>query len=395
MRRTSMLLLAFLPIVAAAQAEDVLNRGTGDSASGSSFAFGLFHETAAQDKGGIVFVSPFSASVALSMTAAGADGTTREEILGTLGFDCTIEECNAYNRSVMEQLTSLRDGVEFNIANSLWVSDQFPVKKSYIRTVRRNYDAKAANLDFSDPATPSVINDWCSENTAGRIDKMIETIDPATRMYLLNALYFKGLWTIPFDASLTRQDTFHGTDGDSQVKFMHNKACFSYCSGREGAMIELSYGEGEEENLMMDVILPAEGVSIDEFASRFDEEMLAKFSASLYTDEIRLVLPSFKAEYETSLNAVLQRLGVREAFTSAADFSGMSGDPLMISEVKQKTFIEVNEEGSEAAAITSIGIMRTSLAPEPFEFKVDRPFVFLIRERNSGTILFMGLVRNL
>ena len=393
MRRTSMLLLAFLPIVAAAQAEDVLNRGTGDSASGSSFAFGLFHETAAQDKGGIVFVSPFSASVALSMTAAGADGTTREEILGTLGFDCTIEECNAYNRSVMEQLTSLRDGVEFNIANSIWVSDAFPLKGRFCRTVRKNYDAMVTNLDFADPASPSVINRWCADNTAGRIDKMIETIDPTTQLYLLNALYFKGLWTTPFDASLTREDIFHGDSNDSQVKFMHNKAYFPYYMGPEGSMVELPYGD--DMNFVMDVIIPPDGLSADEFVSGLDSESLSRLSAGLQTDEIRLMLPSFKAEYDVSLNAALQRLGMKEAFTSSADFSDMSKEQLMISEVKQKTFIEVNEEGSEAAAITSVSMMRASLGPEPVRFTVDRPFVFLIRERTSGTVLFMGLVRNL
>ena len=158
-------------------------------------------------------------------------------------------------------------------------------------------------------------------------------------------------------------------------------------------MVELPYGE--DRNFVMDVIIPADGVSVDEFVTGLDNELLGKFSAGLQTGEIRLMLPSFKAEYEIFLNAALQRLGMKEAFTSSADFSAMSKDNLMISEVKQKTFIEVNEEGSEAAAITSVGMMRTSLGPEPFSFTVDRPFVFLIRERTSGTLLFMGIVRNL
>ena len=392
MRKTVCIMLAAaMALPFAAQADDNIEGGAAGAVP--SFAFGLFQDIVSNDGSDIVFLSPLSASLALSMTANGASETTRQEMLSVLGFDCSIKEVNEYNRSVMDLFASEPDGVELNAANSIWVSDAFPLKGRFCRTVRKNYDAMVTNLDFSDPASPSVINRWCADNTAGRIDKMIEAIDPATQLYLLNALYFKGLWTTPFDTALTREDIFHGDSNDSHVKFMHNKAYFPYYMGPEGSMVELPYGD--DMNFVMDVIIPPDGLSADEFVTGLDSESLSRLSAGLQTDEIRLILPSFKAEYDVSLNAALQRLGMKEAFTSSADFSGMSGDPLMISEVKQKTFIEVNEEGSEAAAITSIGIMRTSLAPEPFEFKVDRPFVFLIRERNSGTILFMGLVRNL
>ena len=381
--------MALMPVVA--QADDNIEGGTAGAVP--SFAFGLFQEVVSNDGSDVVFISPMSASLALSMTANGASGSTQREMLSALGFDCTIKELNEYNRSVMDLFASEPEGVELNAANSIWVSDVFPLKNSFSRKVRKNYDAVVTNLDFSDPASPSVINQWCSDNTAGRIDKMIEAIDPATQLYLLNALYFKGLWATPFDPALTHEDTFHGDSNDSQVKFMHNKAYFPYYSGTEGSMVELPYGE--EGNFVMDVLMPADGISVDDFVSALDKELLDKLSGSLQTDEIRLTLPSFKAEYEITLNDVLQRLGMKEAFTSSADFSAMSKDNLMISEVKQKTFIEVNEEGSEAAAITSVGMMRTSLGPEPFSFTVDRPFVFLIRERTSGTLLFMGIVRNL
>ena len=386
-------MLALLPITAAAQAEDVLKRGTGAEASGSSFAFGLFQDIAAYDESDIVFISPLSASIALSMTAAGAEGATQEEMLRTLGFGgLSVKDLNAYNRGIIDLLSSDPEGVELNVANSLWVSDRFTLKSRYIRTAGSEYSAMVSNLDFSDPASPSVINRWCAENTAGRIDKMIENIDPATQMYLLNALYFKGMWTTPFDAANTRKDIFHGNRRDSEVEFMHRTASFPYYIGPEGALLELPYGEG---SFVMDIFLPAEGVSAEEFASGLDGEALSTLTGLLQSDRIKVTLPKFKAEYETSLNATLQRLGMRDAFTPSADFSGMSKEPLMISEVKQKTFIEVNEEGSEAAAVTSVAVMRTSLAPEPLEFRVDRPFVFLIRERTSGTVLFMGLVRNL
>lgn len=386
-------MLALLPITAAAQAEDVLKRGTGAEAPGSSFAFGLFQDITAYDESDIVFISPLSASIALSMTAAGAGGATQEEMLRTLGFEgLSVKDLNACNRGIIDLLSSDPEGVELNVANSLWVSDRFTLKSLYIRTAGSEYSARVSNLDFSDPASPSVINRWCAENTAGRIDKMIENIDPATQMYLLNALYFKGMWTTPFDAANTRKDIFHGNRRDSEVEFMHRTASFPYYIGPEGALLELPYGEG---SFVMDIFLPAEGVSAEEFASGLDGEALSTLTGLLQSDRIKVTLPKFKAEYETSLNATLQRLGMRDAFTPSADFSGMSKEPLMISEVKQKTFIEVNEEGSEAAAVTSVAVMRTSLAPEPLEFRVDRPFVFLIRERTSGTVLFMGLVRNL
>ena len=386
-------MLALLPITAAAQAEDVLKRGTGAEAPGSSFAFGLFQDITAYDESDIVFISPLSASIALSMTAAGAEGATQEERLRTLGCGgLSVKDLNACNRGIIDLLSSDPEGVELNVANSLWVSDRFTLKSRYIRTAGSEYSARVSNLDFSDPASPSVINRWCAENTAGRIDKMIENIDPATQMYLLNALYFKGMWTTPFDAANTRKDIFHGNRRDSDVEFMHRTASFPYYIGPEGALLELPYGEG---SFVMDSFLPAEGVSAEEFASGLDGEALSTLTGLLQSDRIKVTLPKFKAEYETSLNATLQRLGMRDAFTPSADFSGMSKEPLMISEVKQKTFIEVNEEGSEAAAVTSVAVMRTSLAPEPLEFRVDRPFVFLIRELTSGTVLFMGLVRNL
>ena len=392
MRKTVCIMLAAaMALPFAAQADDNIEGGAAGAVP--SFAFGLFQDIVSNGGSDIVFLSPLSASLALSMTANGASETTRQEMLSVLGFDCSIKEVNEYNRSVMDLFASEPDGVELNAANSIWVSDAFPLKGRFCRTVRKNYDAMVTNLDFSDPASPSVINRWCADNTAGRIDKMIEAIDPATQLYLLNALYFKGLWTTPFDTALTREDIFHGDSNDSQVKFMYNKAYFPYYIGPEGSMVELPYGD--DRNFVMDVIIPPDGLSADEFVIGLDSESLSRLSSGLQTDEIRLMLPSFKAEYDVSLNAALQRLGMKEAFTSSADFSDMSKEPLMISEVRQKTFIEVNEEGSEAAAITSVSMMRASLGPEPVRFTVDRPFVFLIRERTSGTVLFMGLVRNL
>lgn len=387
-------MLALLPLSVPVHAEDVHGRGTGASVPGSSFTFGLFRDIVSNDRGNIVFISPLSASMALSMTAAGADGTTLQEMTGALGFDFSIKELNAYNRSVMDMLSEDPDGVELNIANSIWISDLLPVKKKFIRTVRRNYSALASNLDFSDPSSPSVINGWCSENTAGRIDKMIERMDPTAVMYLLNALYFKGMWQKPFNPAKSCEWTFHGDAADAKVKFMQNTEYFPCYVGPEASILELPYGE--DASFVMNVILPAEGTSVDEFVSGLDSEAFATLVGLMEFGRVKVMMPAFKAEYDVSLNETLKRLGMRTAFTAMADFSGISREPLMISDVRQKTFIEVNEEGSEAAAITSVTVMRTTALPPDYTvFDVDRPFVFVIRERATGTVLFMGLVRNL
>lgn len=388
----TMLVSAVVSMALPAKAED--NTGRGAAQAGSSFALRLFQDAVMNDESDILFLSPLSASMALSMTANGAEDATREAMLSSLGYaEYSINDVNRYNRALMDMFTSEVDGIKLNIANSVWVSDSFRLKNRFSRTVGRYYDAVASNLDFSDPASASVINGWCAENTAGRIDKIMESIDPNAVLYLLNALYFKGQWTIPFSKDLTRKGTFRGNNSDSEVDFMHNTAYFPYYIGSEGSVLELSYGD--DRNFAMDIFLPADGVSAEDFVSGFDSDALNAMLELLEQGRVRVFMPVFKAEYETSLNATLKRLGMGNAFAPGADFSGMSKEPLMISEVKQKTFIEVNEEGSEAAAITSVSVMRSSLEPEPPEFRIDRPFIFIIRERESGVILFTGLVRNL
>lgn len=383
MRRVFAMLLSLIPLTAAAQAP------------GSSFVYGLFRDIAAGDKSNIVFVSPMSASLALSMTAAGADGRTQEEMIGALGFEgMTIKEINGYNHSLMQIFSRDPEGVVLNVANSIWVSDELPLKRRFVKTVEKQYSARVSNLDFASPASVSVINGWCSDNTAGRIDKIIERIDPGMMMYLINALYFKGLWQVPFAPERSGEDIFHGDAADSEVKFMHNTHEFMHYVGPEASLLEMPYGDG---SFVMDVFLPGEGVPVDEFVTGLDDEAVTVLTGLMRPGRVKVSLPVFKAEYETSLNEVLQQLGIVNAFTAMADFSGMSKEPLMISDVRQKTFVEVNEKGSEAAAVTSVSVMRASaVAPEDYVvFDVDRPFVFLIRERTTGTVLFLGMVRNL
>ncbi|HIZ86964.1 MAG TPA: serpin family protein [Candidatus Coprenecus pullistercoris] len=391
--KKSLFSIMLVPVMAVASCGTPVPSAPGSLTSHSqSFAYRLFDDVVSNDSSDLVFISPLSASMALSLTAAGANGTTQQAMLDALGFDsASVKELNEYNRSVLDYLNN-DTSVVLNAANSIWASDDFVLNTGFCKDASVYYDAKVANLDFSDPASSSIINQWCSENTAGRIDKIIDGIDPNIRMYLLNAIYFKGLWAVPFNPDFSEEGIFHGDRADTQVKFMHQTGhSFPCYFGSEVSMLELPYGDG---TFVMDIYLPAEGLSVDEVAARLDE--FSTVADSLHTpDRLRVTLPAFKAEYDISLNSALQRLGMGEAFTASADFSGMSKEPLMIGEVKQKAFIEVNEEGSEAAAVTSVAVMRASLNPEPVRFTVDRPFVFLIRERISGTVLFMGLVRNL
>lgn len=394
MKRIYILMLALLPLSVPVHAEDVLKRGTGAEAPGSSFTFGLFREVAAMDESNIVFISPVSASLALSMTASGAEGTTQREMLDALGYEgLTASVLNEDGRMIMDMFSDCHEGIDLNVANSLWISDRFKARNRFIKTARNDYGAEAANLDFSDPASAGTINRWCSENTGGRITGIVDRIDPGTVMYLINALYFKGQWQTPFDPEMSRQGIFHGDAADSEVRFMNMTGRFMHYSGPEGSLLELPYGDG---TFVMDIILPGEGVSVDEFVTGLDAEAMNTLTCLMQAGTVRLSMPSFKAEYSASLKAPLMDLGMRSVFTENADFSGISkDDAIRISDVRQKTFIEVNETGSEAAAITSVSVMTTSLHAGMVDFTVDRPFVFLIREHLSGTVLFAGLVRNL
>lgn len=361
-------------------------------AEGRDFAFGLLSRIASGDESNVIFISPQSVSIALAMTANGAEGITRSEILSVIGADEDIKTVNKSYHSNMEYLTAGRKGITLDIANSLWISDRFGLKRSAARKISKNYGAMVSALDFANPASVSAINGWCSSKTAGRIEKIIESLSPQDVMYIINALYFKGQWTRPFDASDSRNADFHGISGNSETRFMHDRGYYPFHIGSDVSILELGYGDG---SMAMDIILPAEGTDMSDFILNFGMEEYEALTEKMATAEIRIGIPSFKADYEITLNSVLQSLGMKAAFSSSADFSGFSDEPLAVSKVLQKTFIEINEEGSEAAAVTAIGIMRTSLGPEPPEFIADRPFIFLIKDTASGTILFCGMVRNL
>ena len=353
------------------------------------FAFGLLREVDRADTASNVFISPLSASMALGMTLNGARGATRDEMRATLGFGTTpMDEVNASYRSLIDLLRGLDRGVEMRIGNSIWARQGYPFEEAFFQTGRKYFDAEVSTLDFGAPSAPATINAWVDRSTNGKIKTIVTSIPGNVVMYLINAIYFKGAWTEPFDPRMTRQAPFTRADGTrQQVRMMNRKAPVRHLSGPDFQAVDLPYGRGA---FSMTVVLPAQGTDLDALVARLDAERWQEWTGKFTEGEMDVYLPRFRIEYEKALNSSLQALGMVTPFGAGADFTGLSprGLGLHISEVKQKTFVEVNEEGTEAAAATSVSIVE-SLGPT---FRADRPFLVVIRERLSGTILFMGKI---
>lgn len=366
-----------------------------DTFDGNAFAFRLLRETVRSDGSSSVFVSPFSASMALTAAANGAEGHTLQQMSEVLGFDALdLDGINGYYKQLADRITSDSD-VVMEIANSLWVSDQMKLRNPYMRKVRKGFGADVFCRDFSLSSVPEEINSWCSDKTEGKIDRIIENISPADMLYILNAVYFNGNWTKPFDKAATVTKDFHAWDGSVQkADMMRQTSEFPYYSDDGLSMVELPYGE--KGNFVMDLILPDEGISIEEVLENLDASTFSRICTSMSCPKVCIELPKMELEYDINLNSILQGLGMKNAFTSAADFSGMSRIPLMISQVRQKTYLKVDEKGTEAAAVTAVSVMKASVNPEPpVRFTADRPFILIIRETCSGTVLFAGAVKSL
>ena len=330
-----------------------------------------------------VFVSPYSAGVALSMLAEGAQKQTAEEL------DMALNGVRFSGKEVVADSV-----VDVRAANSAWIRDGFNVRKDYADKLSEDYRASVSSLDFSDPASVDVINSWCSDNTEGKITGIIDNISPDMVMFLMNALYFKAPWEEKFDGNVTADAVFHGFSGDSEVPFMFRKGKMEYAGYGGHQMVRLPYAGGRYSML---VLLPAEDVSPDAVLPYLDEKSYREAVGALSETEVILRLPKFRIETSTRLNRALSAMGAKRVFTGAAELGGVSDADIAVDEVKQKCYVEVNEEGSEAAAVTSIGIRLTSanVGPRPVSMTVDRPFLFMIADMENDNILFMGRVMNL
>ena len=361
--------------------------------SSNVFGFKLLAEVVGESDGGNVFISPLSVSYALGMTYNGAAGSTEEGMRETLQFgDLTREEINQGYKDLMEMLCNLDPKVTMEIANSIWCREGFEVLQAFIDVNQTFFDAVVEVLDFADPGAADVINAWVDEKTHGKIAKIVEPpISPTTVMFLINAIYFKGTWTTEFDPEKTAQATFHAPDGDTPVQMMHLVSELPCLETEDFRAVNMTYGDGL---FSMTVILPKVDKDIDELIAEMDSEKWSAWAAGFFAQEADLYLPRFELEYEKSLNDVLAALGMGVAFTGAADFTGINPmGGLFISNVKHKTYVKVNEEGTEAAAVTSVEIGYES-EPLRFEMNVNRPFLFVIHDAHSNALLFMGKIVN-
>ncbi len=365
--------------------------------SGTDFAFRFFTQVCASEtKKPNLFVSPLSASFCLSMIANGASGNTLAEMKSTLGFtDYSLEDMNNYNQKLATALLDLDNTTRIGIANSIWLKQGFSVYDDFLNVNKRMYDARVQELDFASPKAIDIINQWCIEKTNNCIKEVIQEIPEEVRMYLLNALYFKGIWKNQFKKSDTKQEVFNNADGSkSEVPMMNlSMKSFNYIQNDFFSIAELPYGN---EAFSMVVFLPAENKTLDESLPKLTYENWNEWNGKLFSNVLNVKLPRFELKYDKDLITDMIELGMKDAFTDAADFSKMSAFDLSIGILSQFTFVNVNEEGTEAAAVTVGGMVETSAGPSSsYNFYVDRPFVFMIKEKSTGAILFMGKVTKL
>jgi serpin B len=359
----------------------------------NSFGFALLRELDRTRADSNIFMSPLSASMALGMTMNGAQGQTVDEMRAALGFGTRPStEINASYRSLIEMLRGLDSKVDFRIANSIWYRSGFPFETTFLDESRQFFDARVSGLDFSAPSAVPAINDWVKQSTNGKIDAIVDgPIEPDIVMYLINAIYFNGSWTKRFDKAQTRSEPFNTVDGTTApIVMMRRTGEVRVAQTADAQVIDLAYGG---DAYAMTILLPRTGKAIRDVVAGLTAESWQAAVANVSTTSVELQLPKFTMKWEAKLNSPLQALGLQKAFApGGADFTRMSqlrGKDLYISAVKQKSFVDVHEEGTEAAAVTSVEIGVTSA---PAAIRVDRPFVFAIRERLSGTILFVGKI---
>jgi serpin B len=344
-----------------------------------------------------LFISPASIELALSMAASGARGTTQSETLQSLEFPSfSMEEVNQQNANLVKMLNHTGSKVTLNVANSLWAREGVPFYENYLQTVQQFYQAEARLVDFADPQTVNLINQWVSEKTHGKITRIIDRLSDLDVLVLLNAIYFKGKWKYTFDAENTQLLPFYTAQGESRdLPTMWQEGSFDYFENQTLQAIRLLYAD---ERFSMYIFLPRAQEGLSDLLEGLNAGLLENWIQSMEKREGEIYLPRFKLSFERSLNTTLQELGMERAFDPQnADFGGMLPIPpnAFLSEVKHKSILEVNEEGTTAAAVTSVVIGVTALPPEErFLMRVDHPFLLAIRDEESGLFLFLGAVEN-
>jgi serpin B len=364
--------------------------------SANRFAFDLFKPVLADAKGTEnIMISPFSITSALSMTLNGAAGETFEAMKKALRLDGkTLEQINGTYLKLITEMVPVDERVVLEIANSVWVEKRLNVKQQFITSVQNWYKAEARDIDVTNPDAVKIVNGWIAEKTHDKITDMLDYLDPDLAMLLINAVYFNGKWRNQFDKADTKEEPFYVIpSAPKTVAMMHQEENLKVAKDNNLTIVDIPYGQG---NYSMLVVLPDINVTITDVADALTPSQWKEWMVLLEsnTHKVELSMPRFKYEYKRLLNKDLVNLGMGVAFTDWADFSNISDQGLMISRVLHQSFIETNEEGTEAAAATIVEIRFTSAGPETSVWKVDinRPFLYFIHETSTGTVLFMGRV---
>jgi serine protease inhibitor len=359
----------------------------------ADFGFDVVRELSAEYASENIFVSPYSIAVSLAMLANGANGTTRQAILKTIHSDGQSPAAlNTANQALIERINKTTT-VQLATANGLFVDNSSEVNPHFIQTLHAAYGAEAENVDFRSPATAQKINAWVARHTNDRIQKILDQIDPSTVMILADAIAFKGKWSVPFETKLTAPHNFTGSRGVRKVPMMSHSARYPYSNQNSLETIRLPYADG---TFAMYVVLPKDEAVMRSFLQGLTAERFSAYISSLESRSGTIDLPRFSITYRENLNETLKKLGMGVAFENGADFSGIRQRPaqLRISEIRHASFLKVDEEGTEAAAATTIGAALASARPvtQPFHMVVDHPFFVAIRDQQSGQILFMGVI---
>lgn len=360
------------------------------------FAFEIFKEINKKDSKNNIFISPYSITTALSMVYNGARENTKEKMAETLHYQSIKDEdFNKGQKYLKEALYSLDEKVNIDISNSIWIREGEDIKQEFIDVNTEVFDAYVKNLDFSKEESVDIMNKWVKDSTKGLIKKIINTpIDEDVMMYLINTIYFKGEWTKGFNKKRTSKLTFNSNDKNQmKIDMMYMKEDIEFINNDDYKAIKLYYGD---EKVAMYCILPEENKNINEFIDEMTNEKWNHLRKQIKKQSDLLVrLPKFKIEYGVrNINEELKAMGMEIAFGSEADFSGIN-EYLYISNVLHKAVIEVNEKGTEAAAVTSVEMTKECSRENAPEFIANRPFIFIIADEEDGAILFMGKVANL
>lgn len=359
------------------------------------------------DQSGKSFIySPLSITYVLGMVNDAATGETERELEQTLGFhEGGIKAVNDYCKKLIEGLPKVDEMVTLNIANAIFVNKDYTLKEQFQQDMQTYYDAKAETLDFSSPQTLNHINGWCNEKTNGMIPTILDEVDPMMVSYLLNAIYFKADWASKFDQKNTKEETFTTEKGSTTLPLMHQNVLISYLKTNSYSAVILPYGSGLWN---MTVLLPEKGKTTDDVikemtqSSFFNNPGWCETGGNYFEGyEVDLKLPRFETSSDTDLLEgglvrLMQKMGIKLAFDSYyAEIPNMCDRPVYIDMMRQKAKIKVNEEGSEAAAVTVVGVKNESTVQEPIKypkatFHANRPFVYVIGEASSGVILFVG-----